>query len=197
MLTDWVSPWWQAACLPKLWDVCGIAVPSLSLWHMFALENIGNRFLVDGIPTMDDATSLLLFAQHNRQGGLHLLHSVGFKEWKERKTIRAIMKQDMADVFTSCASYVDTCIRSAQRWESSGGTSSSASVPYQFHIVHTLCADYGMTVEEAWDTPYAYGRALFDAKAEANGDSSIASPSAEALAAKNIADGADLYAGAN
>ena len=95
MLPDWISTWWQAACLPELWDVCGVSVPSLSLWHTFALENIGNRYLCPGKPpTKDDATSLLIFAKQDRAGGLRLLHSADYRALWTRRIVWAIRKAE-------------------------------------------------------------------------------------------------------
>ena len=86
MQEDWVSPWWQALTVPPAWDVCGVFVPRLSVWHVFALENIGNAYLYpDSAPDMDDAASLLLFASRDMAGGLRLLHG---SRRRERAMVR-------------------------------------------------------------------------------------------------------------
>jgi hypothetical protein len=54
-------------------------------------------------------------------------------------------------------------------------------VPYQWHIVHRLCADYGYTLERAWNAPYAMARCLYDAGAEAEGDDTIMSQRAQEM----------------
>ena len=76
---DWISPWWQAACLPERWRVCGVDVPSLTVWHGYALENIGNRFVLAGDvpPDKDDCASLLMFAMGDMDHGRRLMYSDG------------------------------------------------------------------------------------------------------------------------
>ena len=181
MLNDWVSPWWQAVCLPESWDVCGVSVPSLSLWHTFALENIGNRYLRGGACDKNDVASLLLFASRDMRGGRRLMLDSRYRDKRLAKMSGLLKGADCVDLNTACVDYVETCMRSPRRWEKKDGAGRPSAVPYQVHIVRALCADYGTPICEAWNTAYAYARMLYDASAEANGDRSIMTPSAEAL----------------
>ena len=193
MLPDWVSPWWQAACLPKCWDVGGVSVPSLSLWHAFALENIGNGYLCGGQCTIDDAAALLLITGMDKRECMDVIHSDRRRMRALGRIAKKLRRSKWNDLHEACADYVATCMRSAQPWQKGGEQSSMAGTPYQLSIVRVLCADYGMTLSDAWNTPYGYARALYDTHAEANGHVSMAHPRYEALAAENIANGVDLY----
>lgn len=194
MLPDWVSPWWQAACLPERWDVGGFSVPSLSVWHTFALENIGNGYLCGGPITIDDAAGLLLFASRDMAGGQRLMLRQYYRERCLHRAARRLRKADWAQLHAACTEYVETCTRTAQPWEKVEGGGSPCGTPYQWHIVRVLCADYGLDLAAAWNTPYAYARCLHDAHREALGEVHMAHPRYEALAAENIANGVDLYA---
>ena len=177
MREDWVTPWWQAVNLPKQWDVCGIIAPSLTVWHTFALENIGNCYLRGGRPDQDDAASLLLFARTDMEGGLKLIAKDLHRTRQMHSIYRKLRKADPADLDIACRDYVDTCTRSASRWERAG---KGCAVPYQFHIVRRL-ALYGLSIAEAWGTPYALARCYHDAASEADGVVSIMSPAAQEM----------------
>lgn len=179
MLDSWVSPWWQAAALPESWNVCGVIVPPLTIWHMFALEHVGNRFVCGGEPGRDDAASLLLFASHNYRQGCSLL----WKDNERNKCIRRLHKQLVrmtdAEILPACTQYVQACTRVPRRWKKSEGGGKSASVPYQWHLLSMLTKSLPMA--EAWNQPYAAARCLYDAQAEQNGDDSIMAPQHEAM----------------
>jgi len=190
MLLDWVSPWWQAACLPKRWDVCGVSVPSLSVWHTFALENLGNGYLCGGRGDMDDAACLLLIASGDMAEGRKLVDVSRplYRQRQQHSMFRRLSKLEPADVAAACGEYAETCMREARRWKKKDGGGVVAGAPYQFHVVHALCAGYQMGLDDAWNTSYAYARMLYDARAEANGNASIATIAAEALADENTAN---------
>lgn len=190
MLDGWVSPWWQAMCLPRKWNICGTHINALSCWHTFALENIGNRYLIGGNPTRDDAMSLLLFVRGGWKAGLRIMRGPNHRAMMMRRMYQRVRKMEWAELDMACREFVETCMRSPRRWSPKDKTPGNASVPPQVHLVRVLVADYHMTEEQAWDTPYAYARMLYDAHAESNGDTSICSIHAEAVAdeleSKNI-----------
>ena len=179
MRDDWVSPWWQAVNLPRVWNVCGVAVPSLSVWHTFALENIGNRYLCGGRqdPTQDDAASLLLIAKLDMRGGQRLIACDNYRTRETTRLYRRLRKVDAGALDVACREYVETCTRGVSRWNRSG---KKCAVPYQFHIVRQM-ADFGITVDDAWNTPYALARCYHDAAAEVSGDDSIMDPRAQEM----------------
>ena len=179
MKSGWISPWWQAFALPDEWDVCGVVVPPITLWHSFALENIGNRYLWGGACTEDDAASLLMFVQRDMAHGKELLNP-GLKNKRTRailKVAKRLRKLEWSFVNAACREYVETCMRSVSRWQSGG--SKPAAVPYQICLVSVLMKC--MPIEQAWNTPYSQARCIFDAYAELKGDTSIMSTAAQEM----------------
>lgn len=177
MRADWVSPWWQAVCLPDTWDVCGLIVPPLSVWHTFALENLGNAYLCGGPADKDAAASLLLFARHDYQGGRRLMLDGKFRTREIKRMHRVLRKLPDQQVHDACAEYVEVCMRAASRWDKGDGK--PCAVPYQWHIVARLSGQLG--AESAWNMPYAVARCMYDAMAEMNGDDSILSSTAQEM----------------
>lgn len=178
---NWISPWWQAACLPERWDVCGISVPPLSVWHTFALESFGNRYMVGGQIDLDDAAGLLLVASHDYQGGKRLLLEPLYRQRRIRGVQRILARLKWETVHDACTEYVETCTRTARRWRKMDGGGKQSAVPYQWHLVHLLARGAPGAIEAAWNTPFAVARCLYDAFAETQGDDKIMAPAHEAL----------------
>lgn len=193
MRADWISPWWQAVCLPDTWDVCGVIVPPLSVWHTFALENIGNAYLCGGPVDKDSAASLLLFAQHDYQGGRRLMIEAKFRTRAIRRMHKVLRKLPEQQVHDACTEYVDVCMRTPSRFhESTGGK--PCAVPYQWHIVVRLSGGDPARMESVWNMPYSRARCLYDAMAEQNGDGSIMSARAQEMEDNWDEDAAKLTA---
>ena len=172
MHADWISPWWQAALLPDRWDVCGVSVPPLSVWHVFALENLGNRYLYGGDRSRDDAASLLLFAERDRRGGRRLMHGRYYRRRAMIRMHRRLRKQEWPDIDAACLEYVESCRRHGTRMQSPGPGGSPAGTPEAWAIVVVLGL-LGRQEEEAWNAPYAVGRALLDAYDERGGNATM------------------------
>jgi len=179
MQKDWISPWWQASLLPDSWDVCGVTVPSLSVWHTFALENIGNHYLCGGSLDKDDAASLLLIASRDHRGGRRLFHADRYRIKAMKRIHRILNRMEWDQVDAACREYVDSCMRTPSRWNSGGGKPSG--VPYQWHLIGKLSGGDPTKFEAAWNTPYAVARCVFDAYSESKGDSSIMTPAAQEM----------------
>ena len=164
----WITPWWQAALLPDSWDVCGMRVPSLSVWHVFALENISNAYLMGGKADRDSAASLLLFASRDYSGGRRLMLSRYYRARQMRKVARRLRKMPQDAIHAACGEYVQTCTRHGHRERQGGGAAIPAGAPEPWAIVVALrcCGDSWAT---AWNTPYAVGREFLDARDEGNG----------------------------
>jgi len=176
MRSDWISPWWQAMLLPARWDVCGVKVGPLSLWHIFALENIGNRYLCGGSPDRDDAASLLLFAKHDMAGGRRLMlkpHYRARQIWRMHRRIRKLDDQYISD---ACLEYVETCTRINSRWSKAGAASTPCGAPHEFTLAAFMAERLPGGVVEAWNMPFTQARCLFDAAMEAEGKTSMLAP---------------------
>lgn len=179
MREDWISTWWQAALLPDVWDVCGIRVPSLTVWHTFALENVGNAYLLGRTPDRDDAAGLLLFASHGYVAGKRMMLDAKYRARRILRMYRYLRRREWQEVDAACREYVQTCTRTTSRWQK--GDSKPAAVPYQWHLVRVLTGGDVRRLVAAWDTPYAVAKCLYDAGAEAAGDDSLMSPAAQEM----------------
>lgn len=164
--------------LPDEWDVCGVTVPSLSVWHTFALENIGNRYLCGGPCDRDDAAGLLLFAKHDMAGGRRLMQPqrVNFRKRETSKIHGILKKMDFKESDAACLEYVETCLRTVGRYEGKGKPSGA---PYQFQIVRVIALGNPSQLETAWNMPYAQARCMYDAYAESEGDKLMMTPAAQ------------------
>jgi len=184
MSDDWVSPWWQGSCLPDRWSVCGISVPSLSVWHTFALEQLENRYIFGLDADRDDAASLLLVASRDRAGGRRLMLAPNHRARQLRKMYRRIKKIPWDDLHDACTEYVETCIRQADSW-TPGETPGTAPRPYgsplPFRIVSTLCQVYGYSREDAWNEQFALASLYHDAHSENAGRISLLTPQAQEI----------------
>lgn len=166
MRDDWISPWWQAVLLPEKWDVCGLIVPSLSVWHTYALEMTGNRYLCGGHPDMDDAASLLVIASRNMRQGKRLFYSDRAKDKASTRVFNRLRKMTPEIVDEHCSEYVKSCTRHGHRISEGGGTPSGS--PEQWALVENLTA-HGWSINKAWDEQYGVARAMLDVRDERSG----------------------------
>jgi len=171
MRDGWVSVWWQAACLPRRFDVCGIEVPPLSVWHTFALDQMGNPYLCAGKADKDAALAVLLIARHNRDAGRRLLRDDAYRVRESKRLARRVRRVSMDILHAAVLEYVILCTRSASRWHK--GDETFCAVPYQWHIVQRLTTGNPDKAALVWDMPYAEARCLCDAAAEQSGDTTI------------------------
>ena len=183
MKSGWISPWWQAFALPDEWDVCGVAVPPLSVWHVFALCNLGNAYLTKSTPDLDDAASLLLICSKDMAKGKELLlPNMANKRCRNIiKMAKRIKGLDAEYIERACGEYVDTCTRTPSRFSKGGGTGHPPAVPFTWHIVMLMSDRLPGGLTAAWNMPYAYGACLYDAYAEMKGDDSILSTAAQEM----------------
>lgn len=173
MRSDWISPWWQAVTLPLVWDVCGVRVPSLTVWHYLALENTGNAYLDGGRePDHDDAAALLLFASRDMAGGRRLLHMDNHRARQMKRMHARLRKLEWAAIDAACGEYVATCTRHGTRMRPAGPAGSPAGTPEPWAIVAALCA-MGHSWDAVWNFAYAPARALLDARDEGLGNATM------------------------
>jgi hypothetical protein len=174
MDADWISPFWQAFSQPSHVSVCGMSLPPLSVWHVFALENIGNTYIMGGLLDAGDAHQLLFVASRNRTGFLSVFH-----DSRRRKKALAIVRRRMlryawlnpkADCVDDCRQYVEQSLRVPGRWVKGGAK--PCAVPNPLHIL-AGAVKMGIAYDAAWDMSYAAARCLFDTMAEQEGDDSV------------------------
>jgi len=176
MPDDWISPWWQSVCLPDKWDVAGFILPPLTVWHTFALENNGNKYVCGGIPTIEDATSLVLIARLDMAQYKKLISDQVVFEKQLARVSRAVSKCDTKILIRGINEYIEACLRVSTRW--SKGDEKPCAVPYQFHIVARLASN-DPTGADIWNMQYTYAMCLYNAHAEQNGDTSLLSIKAQ------------------
>jgi len=198
MDADWISPFWQAFIMPVRSQVCGIRVPPLSVWHVFALENVGNTYLTGGIVNEGDVLQLLAVVTQTRRQFLRTMHSprrLARHTARIRKAmLRAAYRGREADPVRACMAYAEQSMRIAGRWVKDG--SKSCSVPHPLHVL-AAAVKCGIGYERAWDTPYATARAMFDVFAEQRGDESIQSAAGQQVDEAMAAEKAESKEAAN
>ena len=183
-MAGYVNPWWQATLLPDKWSVGGVVVNSLSLWHVFALDNIGNKYATGGACDRNDAAGLLLFAQTDMAGGRRLMLSPFHRARQMRRMHRKLKRLDWVDLHTACIDYTESCLRRPDHFSEGGGKPVAA--PYCWHLVLTLTDHCGATLDRAWNTPYAAARCYRDVWAESQGDTTLASEAAQEAMDRNM-----------
>jgi hypothetical protein len=179
MDSNWISPFWQAFSMPTHSRVCGLRVPPLSVWHVFALEQIGNTYMTGGMLDAGDVHQLLLVATSTRAQFLRLFHN-------PRKMARAVARirrrmlrnawRRGPDPVAQCREYISQSMRVAGRWQTQGAK--PCAVPHALHILSGAIRS-GVAYDRAWDMPYATARCLYDVQAESQGDASIQTPAAQ------------------
>jgi len=170
----WITPFWQAMTLPPRMTVCGVGVAPLTVWQVFALENLGNALVCGGPVDAGDALQMIVVASRSRRQFLRMFARPGaIRRATDRARIRLLrcVWRRRIDPVAEALAYVDACMRLPHRWRK-GGEGKPLSVPQSLHMLRAAVR-CGVGYECAWDMPYAQARALFDADAEARGDSTI------------------------
>jgi len=172
----YISPWWQSLMMPRKWNICGLEVFSLTLWHAFALSELGNPYLCGGVPDMDAAASLLMVAARDMDGGRRLMLDAKARARAMFWLCRRLRRLNPGELHNACADYVMACMRMPDHKipEKPKEGWKSAAAPYQFHVVLCLCSQYRMTISEAWNTPCGIAACVYDAWRETQGDDTLA-----------------------
>lgn len=179
MSDGYITPWWQASLLPDKWDICGVEVHALSVWHLYALENLNNTYACGGIHDRDAAASLLLICQRDYAGTKDLF----LKPFARARVLARIHKTvkniPWSELDAACTDYCLTCTRVPEHLkpgkQDDNHTGKFLSAPIVFHLALCLCDQYQKSETEAWNTPYARARCMYDVWREATGDESLAS----------------------
>ena len=179
MLDGYVSPWWQAVLLPSRWDLCGIEIGVMSVWHLFALEQLDNAYVCGGLGDRDAAASLILICQRDFEDGRALYLRPRVRARALASIHRDIKPLKIEDLRAACSDYVTACLRVPEHLRPTDGSGKSLKAPYQWHLILCLCERYGMTKYQAWNHPYAEARCLYDAWQESKGDESLAGASVQ------------------
>jgi hypothetical protein len=175
MNSEWISPFWQALTLPPRIKVCGVKVMPLSIWHVYALENVGCSLVIGGPVGAGDIVQMIMTATKTRNQYLRMFSSQAKIAAARNTAEKAILRHAYRggrDPVDESIEYVETCMRIAHRWRKSEGNGRAPSVPHSLHVLRGAVR-CGVDYATAWDMPYAQARALFDVVAESMGDQSI------------------------
>ena len=170
---DHVSSWLQAAVLPDWWDVANVRCKTLSVWHIFALSQLGNAYFTGQAPDKDAALSLLLFCSRDWREGRKLILS-------DKALVRAIrsvgrkVRRVAWDKLDGCIrEYLDGCTRAPGHKQTSGKSEGRmAAAPIEWALVAWMTEGDPTRVEAAWNAPYVVARCMFDAARDIRGEDS-------------------------
>ena len=174
-----VSSWFQSAVLPRRWRIAGVSCGALSVWHHYALSNLGNAYVCGMGTDRDDATGLLALCSRDYAAGAAVFQFPADLAKMIRKTARVVEKTPWKALDAACYDYVATCCRVPQHTEppihvGPGGkvlpsTSKKCASPLHWALVSFLCQGRPDLLEAAWNTPYATARCLFDSTRDVEG----------------------------
>ena len=176
MSDGYVNPWWQSVLLPDKWDVCGVEILTMSVWHSYALHNLKNPYVYGGARNQDAAANLLLFCQRDFSGGRRLYLDPNARTDAITAINKRILSLKFDELDVACEDYCLACTRTPEHSRPTGKDKGKPmSAPAHWHIVLCLCDHYGKTESEAWNTHYAKARCAYDTWRESKGDESLVS----------------------
>ena len=178
-----VSEWWQSLIVPDRWSVCGVSVRALSVWHLFALEQTENAFVIGGEITMDDVAGLLLICQTDYESGRSLFTRPHATRRRTAKIYRKLKRLTTDQAIGTALDYFASCTETPERWtEEKKGRGIAA--PLCHHIVLCLCSQFNFAHVEAWNHRYCDARCMMEAWREREGDTSLLTPYQKQLVAE-------------
>lgn len=177
-----LTEFFQALCLPKHWDVCGLPCRALSCWHLYALEQLGNRYAFGGHGAgPDDAAGLLMICGLDYRQGRKLLTSPRRVGRLLARYHRKIKDKRWSDLHAACMDYSESCRQLPEVWTKQGGAHKSLGGPHTWHVVQCLTSVMGYKVDDAWDESYTLARCWYDVWRESQGMAEIMSDRQRAL----------------
>jgi hypothetical protein len=159
-------------------QICGRKLLPYSLAQDYFLRNIGNPYVVGG-QLNEEALLVAIFVcsltykqirkyvydPHWFRAGLWFL------KWKFRKlSIASESFQAYFQEYNDIPEHFDHVpsddeenmpVKADDRSEYGG--------PWQYHLVHILCREYGLSIDDAWDTGITTARCYYDIWAESTG----------------------------
>lgn len=160
----YVSPWMQAALLPRRFDVCGFILPPLSLWHVYILRTSGNAYVCNTLPDKDAAAELILYCMRGVAGARELFVNQSLRESESRAIYRKLAPMEMTDIDACVREYVAACSRVPAHNQTANGTGKPVKVPYEWALVEYICKGDARRIDDAFDTPYSIAACLIDAQ---------------------------------
>lgn len=174
----YIGPWMQAALLPRTWDVCGVIVPPLSVWHVYILRRSGNSYITyETMPDMDSAAELLMYASLDIAGARRLYTDPKFRAKRMRTIHKKLRRMNWDDVEAACFEYVRACMRTPGHREvvssnKAGGKPKSvkASAPTEWILAECISGGDPAKMDDAFNSQYSVAVCMFDARRNVSGD---------------------------
>ena len=170
----YISPWTQALLLPRVWDVCGVVVPPLSLWHRYILRVVGNPYIYQSTTGKDAAAEVLIYSSLDVTEGRKLYTDHCRRERLTNKIVKKLEKMSMEDVDDAINEYVKSCLRvpghKVKDRPAGVAAVSSVTAPVEFVLASWLAAGNPDKIDSAFNVSYSMAMALFDASRNAKGE---------------------------
>ena len=170
----YVSPWLQALLLPRKWDVCGVIVPPLSLWHVHILSACKNPYIVGGYPDKDSATELLIYASQDVENGRRLYLDSGYRRKVAKRIVKRLKRLSEEEVRLAVCEYVQECMRVPAHKipvpKPGEVKPKGVKAPIPWILAEYVSGGNPDKVEKAFNTPYSMACCLFDAGRNVRGD---------------------------
>jgi len=164
----------QAVLLPRTWDVCGIIVPPLSIWHVYILQTTGNSYLCGGDLTLDSAAEVLMYASLDVKDGRKLYTQPFFRQRHRNKILKALNKIESVEIYNAMTEYISECVRTPSHKEvkssDSGVKSEPVAAPTAWILAEYLSGGVASKLDEAFNTPFSIACCMFDAKRNVAGE---------------------------
>lgn len=171
----YVSPWLQAALLPKMFDVCGLLCRPLSVWHAYILRTVGNRYVTGGAAVDSDAAAeVLMYAAQDYAGGHRLYHDARYRDRHRKRVVKAMKRHEWPRINAAILDYLGTCSRTPNHTEKlpkkGEAKAKPVAAPTEWVMVEYLSGGDPTRIEAAWNAPYVVARCLLDARRNVSGE---------------------------
>jgi len=170
----YLSPWTQAMLLPRKWDVCGIIVPPLGLWHVHMLETARNKYLCGGDVDENAAAEVLMYATLTLAEGRKLFLDAAFRGRVRNRIVKQLEKFTWDEIHAAIGEYTTSCCRQPghKRIVPKPGETKPKAVaaPTAWVYAEYLSGGDPGKLEEVFETPFSIAACMFDASRSANGE---------------------------
>ena len=156
--------------------ICGKRLHPFSLAHEYFLKHLNNPIIVGGSITDDDLLTAifvcsLTFKELREYFNQPSTFKVGlwFLRWRYRNL--AIAHESFAVYLSEYYDVPDHFKPEPKEGEELPVKEERAGYgcPYQYHLMHILCREYSMSIDEAWNTSLTTARCYYDVWSESTG----------------------------
>lgn len=168
------SEWYQGLMLqPPV--ILGRQLKPFSLIHYSVLSGMRNPYVVGGRCHPQNLVVACLICGMQWSEIRERIYGRFALTVREKLWTRAAAWRDFVSHSEAFKLYVADSVATPDRWSEAGKSSGGISAPWEFHIVRTLCKEWRMDHEHAWNLPFNLAACYSDVSAEAHGDKSLVS----------------------